>query len=471
MATHGWQLAVVCSVMLVAGGLAAAGEPAAPGPSEKPAATPSSKEPVAVQATGKAGEVLRRFFAEDDASKRSALADEFAGLAPTSTADLRTLLHRSAVFPKTEPGVHIFKTAGDEVVPPVDYIVTVPAGYKADSPEGWPVFIGCHGTGGQARQYLLLLTHLLGPEATKWILVAPQSPYEGGFKFSRMDAEYTLHVLDDVRHRLNVDSNRVVLSGYSKGGYTTWAGAMFLPGEWAAAVPMACFPLTDAGRRGIDMYLANVLPLHVQYHWGDKDILQGQSEGINTFGRAAADRLKQLEATRFEPIEYAGQGHSLDLDVARIRAWITRARREPFPEACRMLFHYLWQGRAFYVRATAVTTTELDFTNLPPLRVAGADEVEPALRALFNKRAYELQVNTHRSNNSVVIRARNVKEIEVELGADMLDFGQPVKILINGRKALEKRLDVDMRELLETARRTYDFERLVAARLKFPVAR
>jgi len=50
-----------------------------------------------------------------------------------------------------------------------------------------------------------------------------------------------------------------------------------------------------------------------------------------------------------------------------------------------------------------------------------------------------------------------------------MDFGRPMTVLANGRTVLSGKQEIDWVELLETARRTYDFERLVARRLRCKV--
>ena len=450
-------LIVVFAAVLAVGHAAWAGEPDVAGG--------------AVAVAGKAEEIARQFFAEADADKRAELAGQFAAVAPKSVDDLRKLLRRAAAFPDVGFGVHRFETAPEGDVPAIRYVVSVPEGYSRDSVEGWPLVIGCHGTGGTGTRYLGSLANLLGDDLGKVILACPDAPYDGTYRFFPLGVTYPLHVLADVRHRVNINSDRVVLTGYSKGGYTAWSTALFSPGEWGGAAPMACFPITEAGRNGIELYLQNVLTVPIQYHWGDQDILQGQTEGINTFGRMTADEMKRLGAGKFEPIEYKGEGHSLKIQADAFRRFLASARRDPFPAEFRMVFHHVWQGRAFCVRATEASGPDLDFRKLPPIRVGSPDQVQSAVMRFYRSRALELRVTVNRKTNAVVVRARNLKEIEVALSPQQLDFSRPIRVSVNGRIALVRKPGIDYGELLETARSTYDFERLVGARATIPVGR
>ena len=444
--------------------LAAIGVLVACGPAlraEAPVATAPDADP--------AVHTLREFFAAPDAGDRARLAAEFGLAAPKSWDAVRALLHQAATFPPLAPGRHALKTEGDAVVPAVNYAFRVPTGYASDAGRAWPLLIGLHGAGGSGEGFLATLENLLGDDAAKYLVACPDAPEGGVYKVSRMMTEYPLRVLQDVRRRANVDSDRVVLLGVSKGGYTVWGTILFSPGEWAGAVPIASWPLTEAPWASPILYAPNVLGLGVQAHWGADDILPGQKQGINTFSRQAAAELKRLGAAKFEPIEYPGQGHNLNLDDARIRTFLTGARREPFPGEFRMFFHRLWEGRAYFVRATVAAREDFDFKALPRVSVANKADLAQALCRTYQRLSFELRGLRKADENSLVVFARNLEEVEIEIGAEQMDFSRPMTVLANGRTVLSGKQKVDWVELLETARQTYDFERLVARRLRCKV--
>ena len=414
--------------------------------------------------------VLRAYFTEEDAAARAKLAARFAAVAPKSWADLKTMLHAAAPRPALPAGRQRFETRGDAAVPAIRYILRVPAGYAADAARGWPLIIACHGQGGTGEGALGEAERWLGPDVEQFLVAAAESPTPGSYVAQRENIEYPLRVLEDVRQRANVDSDRTVLTGYSKGGYTTWAAALFAPGEWAGAAPMASFPVTEAGAGvGHTLYLGNVLTLAIQAHWGAGDIEAGQKEGINTFSREAAAEMKRLGAKRFEGIEYSGQGHGLQVKADRFRAFAQEARRDPWPAECKLLFHRLYQGRAYYVRATAAAKEEFDFHRKRELRITRREDLDKARRDLYSREGYELTARMPAGGNLVAVFARNLKEVEVELAAEKLDFSRPVRVTLGGRTVQEGVRKLDWAELLETARRTGDFERLVGGRIKLAV--
>ena len=433
-------------------GAAAAGEAAAPD-----------------AAAGDPQAILKAFFAEQDAARRARLAAQFGAVAPKAWDDVKAMLHACAPRRDLAPGRHTFQTPGGDGIPPVNYTLRVPQGYKPNAPKGWPLIVSTHGTGGTGEKAVAFFEHQLGPAVETYLIAGPDAPQGGVYEATRLTIEYPLHVLADVRRRANVDSDRTVLGGYSRGGYTTWGTILFSPGEWAGAVPMASWPGTEAGSDGAIFYLQNVLNLAIQAHWGQNDIMPGQTEGINTLSREAAAELKRLGAARFEGIEYAGQGHGLKLGSDTIRTFIETARRDPFPAECKLIFHRLYQGRAYYVRATAAAKEEFDFRQRRVLRIASKEDLAKAKRAMWHREGFEITARMPPGKNLIAVFMRNLKGVDVALPAERLDFSRPIQITLGGRTASAAKRDLDWAELLETARQTYDFERLIGGRVTMPV--
>jgi len=417
-------------------------------------------------AAGDPAAILRAFFAENDAAKRADLAKQFGAVAPKAWAEVKALLHQAAPFPAMAPGKQPFQTKGDADVPSVNYVLRIPAGYKADAGRAWPLIIGCHGTGGTGDAAMTWLEGLLGADADQYVLACPAAPTEREYTASRANTEYPVRVLQDVRHRVNLDSNRSVLTGVSRGGYAVWGTILFSPGEWAGAAPIASWPLTEARAAGVTLYLPNVLALPIQAHWGENDLSPGQKQGINTFSRDVNRWFIVHGPKNFEGIEYPGQAHGLTLDAEKLRAFFAAARRDPYPAVVNYLFHHLWQGRAYFVRATAMARDEFDFTAPHMVKADTQDELAKAEGELYRKEAAEITALTQGAENTVSVNTRNLAGIEVEVGPEELDFSKPVKVLVNGRLAGGEVKALDWGLVLETARQSYDFERLVGARVK-----
>jgi len=430
-------------------------------------APPSPTAPSA----GDGAALLKSFFAEADAAKRADLAAKFAAVAPKSWTDLKAMLHAAAPRPALPAGRQNLQAPAEGETPPVRYILRVPAGYAANTTRGWPLIIACHGTGGSSEGALAQVEGWLGPDADQYLIAAAEAPEAGVFQPKRVNMEYPLAVLHDMRRRANIDSDRTVLTGFSKGGYTTWATVLFSPGEWAGAAPMACYPITEVGAAGAVLFVPNVLGLAIQHHYGANDIEAGQKEGINTLSRDVAEEFKRRSAAHFEAIEYPGQAHGIQVDAARFREFVRTARREAFPAKCHLIFHHLWQGRDYYVTATAAAKAEFDFRAPHSIKAVGpVTDVRKVTRDYLLAEAFELTARMPPGNNIVAVMAKGIKEVEIELAAEKLDFARPVRVTLNTRTVPNVPQRTDWMELLETVRRTGDFDRLVAGRVKATVA-
>lgn len=447
-------------ILLLASAAAIAAEPTAP-----PAAPP------AASATGDGPALLKSFFAEADAAKRADLAVKFAAFAPKSWADLKAMLHAAAPRDPMPAGRQSLQTPAEGATPPIKYILRVPAGYAADAARGWPLIITCHGLGGNGAGALSQIEGWLGGDVENYLVAAAESPDAGIYQPKRVTMEYPLSVLHDVRRRANVDSDHTVLTGFSKGGYTTWGTALFSPGEWGGAVPMASYPMTEAGAAGALLYLPNILGLAIQHHWGANDIEPGQKEGINTLSRDVAAEMKRLSAKRFEGIEYPGEGHGFKPDAAKFREFVGTARRDAFPAECRLIFHALWQGRDYYVRATVAAKADFNFRVQYTVKTT-RPVMDPRKfkRDFLLGEAFELTARAAPGSNTIAVVAKNIQEVEIELSAEKLDFARPVRVIINSHPIPSVPQKVDWPELLETARQTGDFDRLVAGRVKARVS-
>ncbi|RMG35695.1 MAG: hypothetical protein D6725_12035 [Planctomycetota bacterium] len=130
------------------------------------------------------------------------------------------------------------------------YVVFLPRGYDADAARRWPVVMYLHGASERGRDGRLPITVGLGPaiaaqpERYPFIAVFPQcedvdGPARAGWLADRPDARRALKILDQVLREDAADPDRVVLTGWSMGGYGTWSIAAAHPRRFAAIVPVS----------------------------------------------------------------------------------------------------------------------------------------------------------------------------------------------------------------------------------------
>lgn len=141
---------------------------------------------------------------------------------------------------------------GDEKTPcPVDggsYHLAVPDG--ASGPSGYPVLIHLHGWASSGRAVLRNKQLITTANQRGYIVIAPtgqKSPWgkrdwsvrDGADRPRRDEVGFLKKVLNDVAGRIPVDSENVLLSGFSRGGSMVWDIACSAPETFKAYAPLA----------------------------------------------------------------------------------------------------------------------------------------------------------------------------------------------------------------------------------------
>ena len=160
------------------------------------------------------------------------------------------------------------------------YVVFVPASYRPDMPT--PAILFLHGAGERGKDNRLQLLAGFAPyvkaraKTFPFLVVFPQCEIAEGrilesWSADNPDGKRALESLDDARKHYRVDEKRVVLTGWSMGGYGAWNLAMAEPSRWSALVPVSAGG--DAGN------VASLKDIPVWAFHGSKDALVKPSEG------------------------------------------------------------------------------------------------------------------------------------------------------------------------------------------------
>lgn len=143
---------------------------------------------------------------------------------------------------RPRPGVQVvsrYETAGETRGVPiaVDYLLYLPEEYNRDR-RLWPLVLFLHGAGERGTDVMEVAVG--GPP---WlvaeggelpvILVSPQCAPK-----QRWQPEILLELIDEVTARHRVDTQRICVTGYSMGGFGTWALAAAVADRFAAAAPL-----------------------------------------------------------------------------------------------------------------------------------------------------------------------------------------------------------------------------------------
>jgi predicted peptidase len=127
----------------------------------------------------------------------------------------------------------------------VNYLLYLPREYRQD--KKWPLLVYLHGSGQRGndleRVRRASLPMLLEPDRAlpgdsaildQFIIISPQCPTDAGWV-----PEQVIALIEQVGKSFPVDQERVYLTGFSMGGFGTWATACQYPERFAAIVPLA----------------------------------------------------------------------------------------------------------------------------------------------------------------------------------------------------------------------------------------
>jgi predicted peptidase len=176
------------------------------------------------------------------------------------------LVTQAAGAINVEPGIQLpqklsvhggSKSEGHDVT--IRYLLFAPKGYKPTG-EKWPLMLFLHGLGESSNDNLDLVK-IHGPAKIvenrpdfPFVLITPQCPPPPGYEPDKplnmtpqeiidlvdnaWKPDELIQLIDHAIANLNVDPDRVYVTGLSMGGYGTWRVAAAYPDRIAAAVPI-----------------------------------------------------------------------------------------------------------------------------------------------------------------------------------------------------------------------------------------
>jgi predicted peptidase len=167
-------------------------------------------------------------------------------------------------------------------LPPLTYGISIPAGYRPDSPR--PLVLALHPGGGRAPNYGISFMRsvvLPGLGDLQAIVVAPDCPARSWTEASADRA--VIELLRRVMSDFSIDRRRVLVTGFSMGGRGTWFMASRHGDLFTAAIPMAA----SVGDEPVDRL--GMLPTYVIHSRDDQVVpfapALANASALETLGR------------------------------------------------------------------------------------------------------------------------------------------------------------------------------------------
>lgn len=231
---------------------------------------------------------------------------------------------------------------GDLELTPV--AVFVPESYDARTPA--PLMMVLHWTGGRGEQ--AIRSWEAQAKDMGMLLVAPSDTGDNvGYTFAQRERDVTLSALHWAKRQFNVDTDRVFVTGISRGGHLAWEMVLRHPDLWAGCAPMIGGPYWDLrnGRANL-RYLENVLPVALVDLQGAKD-----QPGLVWNLRYAFEQLEELGAPNAVYHEFPELGHSFEWEAVDWDAFLRGNTRDPRPARVVRAFARPGEGRSHWVEA------------------------------------------------------------------------------------------------------------------------
>ena len=383
-----------------------------------------------------------RLFADANAPPAEAAINAAIAACGDDVSALKKLIAADAAYAALSPGWH--------APPPsrvddgtkhyeVRSFLRVPEAYRPDAP--CPLLLVVPGqkvTGDKAAQ---LMVRSLGPLAEKVLVLSATLPGPQEYSARAYQEEAFLKPLDWARRALNVDDDRVWLTGYSLGGHSTWHLATMFPHRFAGAVAMAGVPFFEGFPRTATTYLENLGNLRFWSIWGELDAPPPPARGQVHFNREASARLKALGSRLYRGTEIAGADHGGCWPAPdELAAFLHASRRSPVPPRMTHCFHLPAHRRAYYLEAMQFARPPMRLDQPIRVRVTmpggvkpAPDAFERAARQLLERNLFRMSAELDGRANSLSIRLDGIRTVRVYVLDGMFDLSREVALKLNGR--------------------------------------
>ena len=349
----------------------------------------------------------------------------------------------------------------------LDNLVEIPTDY--DPARAWPLRVSLHG--GVGRQAPGSGDSPARPLANRIpgageIVLHPRAWSESAW-WTPNQIDNLAHLLDRVKRDYHVDDSRVYVTGISDGGTGVYFLAMRWATPWAACVPLNGHPSVIANpATGADgqLYAGNLVNCPLRIVNGGRDPLYPAASVapiIEMFKRTGAPLEFQV---------YPDAGHDVSWwpqERPRYDAFLAAHRRVAHPETIS------WETERTdrYNRFRWVVIDRLgrrgsdvaldDVNSFSPVPVME--------RTLFDRDKPSGRVDAVRRGNSFEVSTRGVQAFTLLLSPAVVDFGKPVRVIVNGKTVHEGAVTTDMATLLRWAARDMDKTMLYGAELQVMV--
>jgi predicted esterase len=331
------------------------------------------------------------------------------------------------------PGYYELEVVGVADAPPVKYLVQLPPEY--DPYRRYPAIVTLHGARSTPA---LQIDWWAGAwaeggwrrgQATRhgYIVIAPQwaAEHQRKYGYSLREHAAVLSSLRDACRRFSIDTDRVFLTGHSMGGDAAWDIGLAHPDLWAGVIPIVARSDKYCLR-----YWKNAKLVPFYFVCGELD---GNRMSVNAVD---FDRYFKHFGYNCTVVEYLGRGHdSYSDEIQRLFDWMSRFKRDFFPREFATSTMRRWDNFFWWV----------ELEELPPRATVEPVDWPPPSGTRAAETTASITVT-----GAIYVRS-GAGSVTVWLSPEMIDFQQPVNVVVNRRRLTSARqfVEPDLETLLE----------------------
>ncbi|MEK7279975.1 MAG: alpha/beta hydrolase-fold protein [Nitrospirota bacterium] len=318
----------------------------------------------------------------------------------------------------------------------IKYALYVPEGYSSQI--AYPLIVCLHGAGFDGNRYLERWSARLGES---YIVLCPS--VEGGTWWTDEAASQVISLIEDVKERYNIDTNRIFLTGMSNGGVGALRIGIYFPDRFAGVAPMAGAMPVEAMP-----FLKNLKNTPVYIIHGSKDQVMPVE-----YSRKISNRLQDLGYDvvykEHDMVHPQAGGHFFPAEeLPELIKWLGGKRRDPYPKE--LTFRVSGTGRRGYYWVTI-------------------DEMEEGKEGNKSRVLFTSIETKVIDGNRIEVKSEKVKTYTLFLNDKIVDLSKDVTIVTNGKVSFEGHIKKDPSILLKDARSRQDREMLFPATITIKV--
>ena len=417
----------------------------------------------AVRAEEDLDKQVTQFFQTGDAGARARLLDAIVKHPEADVTRIAKAVRRAQVWEPALSGVQVLDVVfGDGLRTQVR--VRVPESY--DPTRRYPLILALHGMRQGALSYLQYLERILGAEVENFIIAAPQDYKGTWFSVSRAEAAEPVAILEALRRRYHVDTDRAYVNGYSMGGHGAFMTAVLYTDWFASAIPLAGTFTTPNTPETKPTLLPNLAGFPMLLVWGERDTRNRHQHdtrlgGIAGLNRALRAELPEMGVSGVEFVELEGRGHGDVIPPRERFVHYLQLRRDNNRKSISHWFRFPAQGRMGWLRQTQFAGEPWEGQLVVRVR-PGADVHDYARRTVRRKLGL---IEGHIEGQTIRIRMQHTRQAEVLLHDGLVDLSRPITLYRGRKKLFEGPVEPKITTLLTLAREDWEFQRLPSVRL------